>query len=100
MDLPLVYIVFNFGSLGRKVLAFSDEFPWLLAFLSLFQALASRGIRTILKLILGGYDEAQFLQMPGVDAPQDFNIGPPGRTVTKTQRNARKKHFFQRIRAS
>ena len=100
--LPLVYIVFNVGSLGRKVLALSDEFSWPLAFLSLFQGLASRGIRTILKLILVSYGEAQFLQMPGVDAPQDFfvNIGPPGRTLVKTRRNARKLPFILGVPAS
>lgn len=88
--------VFNVGGLGRKVLALSDEFSWPLAFLSLFQELASRGSRTVLKLILVSYGEAHLLQMPGVDSPQEFvvNIGPPGRAVAKTRRNARKNNFI------
>ena len=96
--LPLIYIVFNVGSLGRKVLTLSDDFSWPLAFLALFRGLASRGIRTVLKLVLVSYGEAQFLQMPGVDAPQDYvvNIGPPGRAVARTRRSTRNNHFMLR----
>ena len=91
-----VYVVFDIGTLGRTVLALSDEFSWPLAFISLFQTLASRASQTVLKIVLIGYGETQFLQMPGIDAPQEFfvNIGPPGRAVPRTRRNARKHHFM------
>ena len=94
--LRLVYIVFDIGTLGRTVLALSDDFSWPLAFIALFQTLASRASQTVLKIVLIGYGETQFLQMPGIDAPQDFivNIDPPGRTVPRTRRNARKQHFM------
>ena len=94
--LPLVYIVFNVGTLGRKVLAQTDDFSWPLAFLSLFQELASRGIQTVLKLVLLSYGEVRFLQMPGVDAPQEFvvNIDTPGRAVAKPRRIGRKNRFI------
>lgn len=102
VGLPLVYIVINVGNLGGKVLALSDDFSWPLAFLSLFQALASRGNRTVLKLILLTFGDNPFLHMPGVEAPQDFvlNIGPPGRKVPRTRRNRRKNHFFSGSPAS
>ena len=92
----MVYIVFDIGSLGRTVLALSDEFSWPLAFISLFQRLASRARQTVLKILLVGYGEAQFLQMPGIDAPQDFvvSIGALGRAGARTRRNARKHHFI------
>ena len=93
--LRLVYIVFDIGTLGRTVLALSDDFSWPLAFIALFQTLAFRASQTVLKIVLIGYGETQFLQMPGIDAPQEFfvNIDPPGRAVPRTRQNARKHHF-------
>ena len=93
--LQLVYIVFDIGTLGRTILALSDEFSWPLAFFSLFQTLASRASQTRLKIVLISYGETQFLQMPGIDTPQELivNIDPPGRAVPRTRRDARKHRF-------
>ena len=89
-EVPLVYIVINIGSLGRKIIPVSDDFSLPLAFTNLFKQLASRDSHTVVKLILISYGDAQCMLMPGVERPQDIivNVGPH-RNLPRSRRHSR-----------
>ena len=88
VGLPLLYIVVNLESLGRNPLAMTEHFSWPLAFLSLFQSLSSRGVATVVKIVLITYGDARFLDLSGLEDPEQsvVNISPLGWKTTRAQR--------------
>ena len=75
---PLLYIVVNLEALGRNPLAMTEHFSWPLAFLSLFQSLSSRGVATVVRIVLITYGGARFLNLSDLEDPEQsvVNISP------------------------
>ena len=98
VGLPLVYIVVNLESLGRNPLAMTEQFSWPLAFLSLFQSLSSRGIATIVKIVLITYGDARFLDLSDLENPEQsvVNISPIGCRTPRAHRTPLRGKFHLR----
>ncbi len=88
VGLPLLYIVVNLESLGRNPLAMTEHFSWPLAFLSLFQSLSSRGVATVVKVVLISYGDASFLDLSDLEHAEQsvVNISPLGWRTTRAHR--------------
>ena len=95
VGLPLLYVVINLESLGRNPLAMTEHFSWPLAFLSLFQSLSSRGVATVVKIVLINYGDARFLDLSDLEHPEQsvVNIRPLGWRTTRTHRTPLKGKF-------
>ena len=88
VGLPLLYIVVNLESLGRNPLAMTEHFSWPLAFLSLFQSLSSRGVATVVKIVLITYGDARFLDLSDLENPEQsvVDISPLGCRTPRAHR--------------
>ena len=88
VGLPLLYIVVNLESLGRNPLAMTEHFSWPLAFLSLFRSLSSRGVATVVKIVLITYGDARFLDLSDLENPEQsvVNISPLGWRTPRAHR--------------
>ena len=95
VGLPLLYIVVNLESLGRNPLAMTEQFSWPLAFLSLFQSLSSRGVVTVVKVVLITCGDARFLNLSDLEDPEQsvVNISPFRRRTPRTYRTPRRGNF-------
>ena len=88
VGLPLIYIVFDASILNKTDGPLSEDFSWPVAFLKLFQELASRGSGTVVKLVIIQYNESRQMRVESLDQAQDsiVNVDRPARKTAKRQR--------------
>ena len=98
VGLPLLYIVVNLESLDRNPLAMTEHFSWPLAFLSLFQSLYSRGVATVVEIVLISYGDARFLDWSDLENPEQsvVNISHLGGRTPRAHRTPLRGKFYTR----
>jgi hypothetical protein len=72
--LPIVYIIFDVETISHHQEALDKDFAWPVAFVSLFQNLASRGSKTAIKVLFISYGHAKYTQMPTGVRPRDVTV--------------------------
>ena len=72
--LPTVYVIFDVETVSHHQEALEKNFAWPIAFVSLFQKLASRGSKTAIKVLFISYGHAKYTQMPASVRQRDITV--------------------------